>query len=78
MAQSSRCCVRRGGLDRIALRSRRIVAAGALVTEGTTVPPRSMVMGSPARVKRPLTDGEVAMIREFADNYVRYRLDYQS
>ena len=55
-----------------------IVAAGALVTEGTTVPPRSMVMGSPARVKRPLTDGEVAMIREFADNYVRYRLDYQS
>jgi len=55
-----------------------IVAARALVTEGTTVPPRSMVMGSPARVKRPLTDGEVAMIREFADNYVRYRLDYQS
>ena len=54
------------------------VAAGALVTEGTTVPPRSMVMGSPARVKRPLTDGEVAMIREFADNYVRYRLDYQA
>ena len=54
-----------------------IVAAGALVTEGTTIPPRSMVMGSPAKVKRPLRDEEVAMIQEFADNYVRYRRDYQ-
>lgn len=55
-----------------------IVAAGALVTEGTVVPPGSMVMGSPARVKRPLSPREVAMVKEFADHYVRYRLDYQS
>src|SRR5918998_1998135 len=32
-----------------------IVAAGALVTEGMVVPPGSMVMGMPAKVKRPLT-----------------------
>ncbi len=54
-----------------------IIAAGTLLTEGTTIPPRSMVMGSPGKVKRALTDAEVAMIQEFADNYVRYRRDYQ-
>ncbi|MBK9239313.1 MAG: gamma carbonic anhydrase family protein [Acidobacteria bacterium] len=53
-----------------------IVAAGTLVTERTVIPPRSMVMGSPGKVRRPLTDAEVATILEFSGNYVRYRLDY--
>jgi carbonic anhydrase/acetyltransferase-like protein (isoleucine patch superfamily) len=53
-----------------------IVAAGALVTEGVVVPPRSMVMGAPARVRRSLTDDEVRFVLESAANYVRYRLDY--
>lgn len=53
-----------------------IIAAGTLLTEGTFVPARSMVMGSPGKVRRTLTDQDVAMIREFAGNYVRYRLDY--
>ena len=53
-----------------------IVAAGSLVTEGARVPPRSLVMGSPARVKRTLDDGQVASILEYASNYVRYRLEY--
>jgi carbonic anhydrase/acetyltransferase-like protein (isoleucine patch superfamily) len=53
-----------------------IVAAGTLVTERTVIPPRSMVMGSPGRVRRPLTGAEVAMILEFSGNYVGYRLDY--
>ena len=55
-----------------------IVAAGSLVPEGMSVPGRSLVMGSPARVRRPLTDVEVASILEYAGNYVRYRRDYQS
>ena len=55
-----------------------IVAAGSLVTEGTRIPPRSLVMGRPATVKRPLTDAEVADIRWYADNYVAYRLDYMA
>lgn len=55
-----------------------IVAAGTLLTEGTRVPPRSLVMGRPGKVRRELTDEEVAEIRWYADNYVRYRLDYQS
>ena len=55
-----------------------IVAAGTLVAEGTRIPPRSLVMGRPAKVRRELTDAEVAEIRGYADNSVRYRLDYQS
>jgi gamma-carbonic anhydrase len=53
-----------------------IVAAGTLVSEGFEVPSRSLAMGSPGKVRRPLTDEEVASIRWYAENYVRYRLDY--
>lgn len=53
-----------------------IVAAGTLVTEGTVIPPRSMVMGTPGRVRRSLTDAEVASILDYSRNYVQYRLDY--
>jgi len=55
-----------------------IVAAGTLLTEGTKVPPRSLVMGSPGKVKRLLTQAEVADIQLYADRYVGYRLDYMS
>jgi carbonic anhydrase/acetyltransferase-like protein (isoleucine patch superfamily) len=53
-----------------------IVAAGTLLVEGQRVPPRSLVMGSPGKVKRLLTQAEVADIRLYADRYVGYRLDY--
>ena len=54
-----------------------VIAAGTLLTEGTRIPPRSLVMGRPGKVKRELTDEEVAEIRWYADNYVAYRLDYR-
>jgi len=53
-----------------------IIAAGSLLTEGFVVPPRSMVMGSPGRIRRALSDEEVAAILESAGNYVRYKRDY--
>jgi len=53
-----------------------IIAAGTLLVEGMKVPPRSLVMGSPGKVKRPLTDAEVTDIQAYADRYVGYRLDY--
>jgi carbonic anhydrase/acetyltransferase-like protein (isoleucine patch superfamily) len=53
-----------------------IVAAGTLLPEGAVVPPRSLVMGSPGKVRRPITNEEFAFILESAQNYVRYRLDY--
>jgi len=46
------------------------------VTERFVVPPRSLVMGSPARIKRPLTDEEVQSVLGYAQRYVKYRLDY--
>ena len=53
-----------------------IVAAGTLLAEETSIPPRSLVMGSPGKVRRALSDAEVASIRDYADRYVGYRLDY--
>ena len=47
-----------------------VVGAGALVTEGTVVPPKSLILGSPAKVNRPATDKELAWIKQSADNYV--------
>jgi carbonic anhydrase/acetyltransferase-like protein (isoleucine patch superfamily) len=55
-----------------------IVAAGALVTEGTQVPPRSLVMGAPAKVKREVTEQERAGLRRYAENYVRYKDEYRA
>lgn len=65
-------------LNGVEVGSDSIVAAGSLLPEGTRVPPRSLMMGSPAKVRRALTDEEVASIRWYADNYVRYRLEYLS
>ena len=53
-----------------------IVAAGTLLTENMKVPPRSLVMGSPGKVKRLLTQAEIAEIQLYADRYVGYRLEY--
>jgi carbonic anhydrase/acetyltransferase-like protein (isoleucine patch superfamily) len=55
-----------------------IVAAGTLLVEGQKVPPRSLVMGSPGKVKRLLTHAEIADIQLYADRYVGYRLDYMN
>ncbi len=55
-----------------------VVGAGALITEGTIVPPKSLILGSPAKVKRPVTEQERAWIRESAQNYMRYARQYLS
>ncbi len=47
-----------------------LVAAGAVVLEGTVVPPRSLVAGVPAKVRRELTDDEVAGVTANAAHYV--------
>ncbi len=57
-------------LDNAVIVEGSIVGAGALVTSRTVVPPRSMVLGSPAKVVRPLRDEEVVGIGYFADNYL--------
>jgi carbonic anhydrase/acetyltransferase-like protein (isoleucine patch superfamily) len=53
-----------------------VVGAGALVTEGTIVPPKSLILGAPAKVKRAVTEKELAWIKESAKNYVTYSRQY--
>lgn len=64
-------------LDGAQVGEESIIGAGALVTEGTIIPPRSLAYGLPARVVRPLTDEEVAKIRQSAENYVLLAREYR-
>lgn len=50
-----------------------LIAAGALVTESMEVPPRSLVAGVPAKVRRELTDAEVAGLHRNAEIYMAHR-----
>jgi len=49
-----------------------IIAAGSVVTERTTVPPRTLWAGVPAKMRRDLTDKDRELIREYAQNYLDY------
>jgi carbonic anhydrase/acetyltransferase-like protein (isoleucine patch superfamily) len=48
-----------------------LIAAGAVVPQGAVVPPRSLVAGVPGRVRRELSDVEIANNRDNADIYQR-------
>ena len=72
------CYVERGSLigigaillDDVRIGERSLVAAGSLLSPGSVVPARSLVMGFPAKVKPPLTDEEVVQLEVFWKNYV--------
>ena len=53
-----------------------IVAAGSLVPEGMVIPPRSLVMGVPAKFRRQVTEEERAGLRQSAANYFEYKETY--
>jgi len=59
-------------LDGAVIGEESMVGAGALVVPGTVVPPRTLVLGAPARPRRSLTDEEVAGLRASAARYVEY------
>jgi carbonic anhydrase/acetyltransferase-like protein (isoleucine patch superfamily) len=46
-----------------------LVGAGALLPQGTVIPPGSLVLGSPGKVVRPLTEAEQAAIKQSAQTY---------
>ncbi len=54
-----------------------VIAAGALVPEGMEIPPESMVMGTPAKVRRLVTPEEKERFAENAQRYIRYRQDFR-
>lgn len=53
-----------------------IVGAGALVLENQEIPPRSVVLGAPGKVRREVTDEQLAGIRDNAERYVRLSREY--
>ena len=73
-----RCLIGMGAilLNGVTVGTGSIVAAGSLLPEGTQVPARSLVMGSPGKVRRTLSDVDLDEIQMYADLYVAYRLDY--
>ena len=56
-------------LDGAVIGENSIVGAGALVTMNKKFPPRSLIIGSPAVMRRELTDEEVESIRKNAEEY---------
>ena len=59
-------------LDGCRIGAQSLIAAGAVVREGTIVPPRSLVVGVPAKVKRELSDREMDIILRTPDRYIEY------
>lgn len=55
-----------------------IIGAGALVTQNTVIPDGSLVIGSPAKVKRSLTPEEIEGNRQTAENYIAEITEYKN
>ena len=68
----SRCLIGMGAIvmDGARVGEDSIIGAGSLVIGETVIPPKSMVLGSPATVRRDLNEYEIRMIRESASHYV--------
>jgi carbonic anhydrase/acetyltransferase-like protein (isoleucine patch superfamily) len=74
----SSCIIGMGAvvMDEAHVGARSIVGAGALVTPGTKIEPGYLVLGSPARPKRKLTEAELAWVESSADHYVELAARY--
>lgn len=65
-------------LDGAVVGESSLVAAGTLVAPGTRIPPKSLVLGSPGKVKRTLSEDECSNLLTFAENYLSYQKDYKA
>ncbi len=63
-------------LDGAVIGKESIVGAGSLVTKNKVFPPRSLIMGNPAKLVRELSEEEVASLYKSATNYVKFMLAY--
>ena len=57
-------------LNKAKIGKNSIIGANALVTENKVIPERSLVLGSPGKIVRQVTDEEIKSIKENADHYV--------
>ncbi len=76
---ASRCLIGIGAivLNGVTIGTGSIVAAGTLVLERTEIPPASLVVGHPGKVKRMLTPVDQATIEAYAARYVEYKNIYR-
>lgn len=65
-------------LDGAVLEEECLVAAGSLVAPGTSVPRGSVLMGSPAKVRRQVTVEDLELIRRSARNYIELKDQYRA
>lgn len=65
-------------LNRAVIGRECLIGAGSLIPEGKHIPDRSLVMGTPGKVIRQLSDDEVARLRHSAAHYVRNWGDYRT
>lgn len=74
-----KCLIGMGAIimDNAKIPARCIVGAGALVTENSEFEEGQLILGSPARAKRPLTEKELAFLDISADNYLKYKQWYK-
>ncbi|WP_434637755.1 gamma carbonic anhydrase family protein [Sulfurimonas sp. NW7] len=63
-------------LDGAVIGKESIVGAGSLVTKNKVFPPRSLIMGSPAKVVRELSEEEIKELYASASRYVAFKEDY--
>ncbi len=54
-----------------------LIGAGAVVPEQAKIPPRSLVLGVPGKVKRELRSDEIAELHKRATDYVRYAQEHR-
>ncbi len=64
-------------LDDTVIGASSIIGAHTLVTKGTIIPPRSLVIGSPGKVVRELTESEVSELAQSARHYIELGREYQ-
>lgn len=65
-------------LDGAVVGAESLVGAGALITQGAVIPPRSLVLGVPATVRRSLTDEELAFCKSSWERYIGYAKAYRA
>ncbi len=78
------CTIKKGSLvgmsatilDGAVIGEESIVGANALITKGKVFPPRSLIVGSPAKVIRTLSENEVQELYKSAKRYVEYKNSY--
>lgn len=73
------CCLIGMGstvLDNVTIGEYSIIGAHTLLTKGTIIPPRSLVMGSPGKIIRTITDAEATELEKSAAHYAELASQY--